>query len=474
MTRPALAIALAGSVLSGCASMKPRSGFDDVQATVHERAGRKLHWRTDSAEDAQADAAVDALLDSELQPADAVQLALLNNRELQALYEELNIAQADVVRAGLLRNPVFSGEVRFATDGGGAAIVLDAAQDFVSLLSMPLRKGRAAAAFEAAKLRVTAEVLDMAFEVETAFYDFQAAEQAREMRETVLTATGASLDLAERLRAAGNNRALDVSNERALHEQSRLDLAAAEADLVRARERMTALMGLWGERASRWRAPARMPTPPEQQPPSADLERRAIAASLDLAILRRQAEIAARSAGIARPFGWLDDADVGVAAEREAGGDWSAGPSLAVPIPLFDQGQAAAAEAHARYRQARARAVALAVEIRSRVRAASSDALAARDRTRYLQRVILPLRADIVAQTQLQYNAMQVSAFQLLQARRDQIAAGADYLAALHAYWRAQATLDQLLRGRLAPLARAGVDHISSSAPGSPGERGHP
>src|SRR5205085_11711599 len=130
---------------------------------------------------------------------------------------------ADLGQSGLLRNPVFSGEVRFATDGSGTGVVLDVAQDFVGLLAMPLRKGRARAAFEAAKLRVTAAVLDMAFEVQSAFYDYQAAEQTREMRQSVADATAASYELAQRLRQAGNNRDLDVCNERALHEQSKLD-----------------------------------------------------------------------------------------------------------------------------------------------------------------------------------------------------------------------------------------------------------
>jgi cobalt-zinc-cadmium efflux system outer membrane protein len=133
--------------------MKPGMGFDDsggVRQTVAERTGMKVHWSNGSKEDAEAAAAVNDLLSHDLTADAAAQIALLNNHELQAIYEELNLAQADVVQAGLLRNPVFSGEVRFATDGGGTGVVLDVAQDFVSLLWMPLRKGRAEAAFEAA------------------------------------------------------------------------------------------------------------------------------------------------------------------------------------------------------------------------------------------------------------------------------------------------------------------------------------
>jgi outer membrane protein, heavy metal efflux system len=468
--------ALLGALVAaaGCASIEPRAGFDDVRTSVAGRSGQTVHWNTGTPEESETRDAIGALLAEELSSEAAVQVALLNNRDLQSVYEELSIAQADLVRAGLLRNPVFSGELRFATDGGGTGIVLDVAQDFVSLFSMPLRKGRAAAAFEAAKVRVTAEVLDLAFEARTAFYDYQGAEQTREMRQTVLQATAASYDLAKRLRAAGNNRDLDVSNERALYEQSKLDLAAAEAEVVRTREQMNALMGLWGEQTERWHAAVRLPVIPQDEPPLDDLEGRATANSLELALLRREAEIAARSAGIARPFGWLNDGEIGAAAERETDGQWSVGPSVATPVPLFDQGQTAAGEANARYRQAAERTIARAVEIRSRARAAQSALLSARDRARYLERVVLPLRAEIVEQTQLQYNAMQVSAFQLLQAKRDQITAGGDYVDSLREYWYARAALDQILRGRLVSADGSHLHSMSmTNSPGSASEGEH-
>lgn len=472
MRMPPFITALVGlGLLAGCSAMEPGLGFDDVESQVASRTGASTHWNTGSSEDAEAQAAVTALLAGELSADGAIQVALLSNRELQAMYEDLSIAQADVVQAGLLHNPVFSGEVRFASGGGGTAVVLDAAQDFVSILSMPLRRGRALAEFETAKLRVTGAVLDMAFETRTAFYDMQAAEQMRQMRSTVLEATGASYELALRLRAAGNNRELDVQRERALVEQSRLDLAMAEADVVRARERLNALMGLWGEGAVAWRAADRLPALPEADPALSSggpgLESRAIEASLELAILRREGEIAARTAGIARPFAWLDSAEVGVAGEREGDGAWSVGPSLALPIPLLDQGQAAIGAAQARYRQAAERLTARAIEIRARVRAAHSDVVWAYDRATYLQSVMLPLRAGIVDQTQLQYNAMQVSAFELLQAKRDQITTGGEFIAAVHDYWLARATLDQILAGRLP--ATSMIDPTSATLTPSPG-----
>ena len=68
---------------------------------------------------------------------------------------------------------------------------------------------------------------------------------------------------------------------------------------------------------------------------------------------------------------------------------------------------------------------------------AARDAVAAaRDQAEYYRAVVLPLRARIVEETQLHYNAMQVSPFQLLTARQQQIDAGAAYVGALRTYAR--------------------------------------
>jgi cobalt-zinc-cadmium efflux system outer membrane protein len=125
-------------------------------------------------------------------------------------------------------------------------------------------------------------------------------------------------------------------------------------------------------------------------------------------------------------------------------------------------------------RQASERYITRAVEIRSRVRAAHAGVTSTFDLARYYEKVILPLRQQIVEQTQLQYNAMQVSTFQLLQAKRDQIDAGAEYIASLRDYWVARTTLDQILHGRMTPFEGRTFDaqHMSAASHSS-GDGGH-
>src|SRR5215475_7908271 len=92
-------------LLSGCVSVALNAGFDEVSATVEERSATKIVWNNGTDLDKEAAGKVSALLESKLTADEAVQIALLNNRELQAIYSELGGAQADLDQAGLLRNP---------------------------------------------------------------------------------------------------------------------------------------------------------------------------------------------------------------------------------------------------------------------------------------------------------------------------------------------------------------------------------
>ena len=463
--KPLLVAAL---FLGGCATVPRGAGFDDVRSLVGERTGHRVHWNQGSDADKEVAAGVRTLLAKELTADEAVQVALLNNQNLQATYEELTVAQADLVAAGLLRNPVFDAEVRFPEAGGGAGLELAVVQDFIDVLYIPLRRRLAGASFEAAKLRVAGGVMDLAGEVRAAFHSVQGAGQALEMRRQVLEATSAGYDLAKRLREAGNTSELDLANERALYEQSKFDVAAAEAELAQARERLTALMGLWGD-DTRWKVAPRLPALPEETIPLGGLERRAVEASLDLGAARKEVERSAHALGIARPFGFFPEAEAGASAEREPDGEWAAGPAFSVPIPLFNQGQPAVASAAATLRAGRRRYAALAVELRSRVRAAHASVTAAHARARYYEAVILPLRRRILEQTQLQYNAMQVGAFQLLQAKQQQIEAGGRYVTALRDYWLARTELDLLLAGRMTSVRGANNESRPSAGEGSAG-----
>src|SRR5438445_12129202 len=94
--------------LAGCAHVDPNPAFRELANTVHLRTGKRVQWNRGSAEDAQAQAAASSLLSRSLTAGSAVQIALLNNHNSQATYEELGIARADLLAAGLLSKPIYS------------------------------------------------------------------------------------------------------------------------------------------------------------------------------------------------------------------------------------------------------------------------------------------------------------------------------------------------------------------------------
>jgi cobalt-zinc-cadmium efflux system outer membrane protein len=456
---------------SGCMSVALNAGFDDVRATVEERGALKIYWNNGTDLDKQAAETITSLLKGKLTADQAVQVALLNNRDLQALYSDLGVAQADLVQAGLLQNPVFDAAVLYPARGGGKPdLELSAVMNFLDVFYVPLRRRVAAAQFEEVKTRVTGLVLDFAARVRTALFLHQANEQMLELRETIVQALAASLELARRLHEAGNITDLDFARERALFEASKLALRVAEVAVRQSREELNILMGLWGEQ-TQWQTDQRLPEIPEQPIKTEDFERVALARSVDLLNARHRIIVAGNQLGYSRWTALTAEMHSGPLGEREEG-SWELGPTFEIPIPLFDQGQARIGRAVAELRRSQQEYYALAVRIRSTARAVQERLEGARDVALYYRDILLPLQERIVNEAQLQYNAMQLSPFQLLRAKEQQIETAVAYVEALRDYWVARGDIGQILSGRV-PAAVAVPTRGAGAPSNGNGREGH-
>jgi cobalt-zinc-cadmium efflux system outer membrane protein len=460
-------VAAAGT--AGCATLRPGAAFSDVERLVSTRTPRSIHWNQGTPADREVEQRIEALLVNELTPEAAVQIALFNNRSLQATFGRLGIAQADLVQAGLLPNPVVHFAWRFAASGPGPSAEANLLLDFIQALEIPLRKRVAKAALEAAKLDVAQAVVNLAADVKAAYYTLLGAEQMLDLRQTVARATQYSAEIAERQREAGAIRRLDLANEQALYEQARLDLARAEVEVLADRERLNALLGLWGPQTS-WRIPPRLPDLPPEKLPARGLESLAVSQRLDLAAARQDAERVAHALGLTRVEALIPTGLIGPESEREPEGEWTVGPAIEFPVPIFDQGQARVATASAELRQSLERHRALAVEIRSEVRRAWTRMESARRRAEHYPKVLLPLRREIIQETQREYNAMLAGVYQLLQAKRDEIEAGRSYVETLTEYWVARAELERAVGGDLRLVS--GGQPPASASPAPPEESG--
>ena len=427
--------------LSACAARD--AGFESVRDLIDQRAGLDARWPY---LDGPPDGRVAEMLSRPVGPEEAVRIALLNNNDLQASIEELGIARALLLDASLPPNIELDFE-RSDVPGERADFSFAATTDLSRLLFLPMYRGVASAELDAVRFQTAGMILGFAHSVRTAYYDYQAAEQMSELDQTVLEAAAAAYDVAQRLNDAGNIPALELANERAFYEESRGQAAIAEAVAFSRREGLNALMGLSGMETN-WQLAGRLADPQEGAPDLVDLEARAIEQSLDLVELEHRYRAAARRANLARAEGLLPSLRAGVELSREEGSREFA-PVISLDLPLFNQGQGQVALARAEMRQLELQYRARAVRIRSAVRTARNELLVDARRVEHYQDVLLPLREQIIDETQLQYNAMELGVFQLIAARRDQVRTAQEYVVALREYWHARATMDQILAGRL-------------------------
>ncbi len=452
-SRKLLALALSLGLLPAC--VPEDAGYQDVRKVVSTRTGHEVRWGHLDGEKS-SDRAVRAILEQPLTPESAVKLALLNNAELQAGFEELGVARAELVSALRLPNPVAQGSVRFGqTDD--PTLEFAVTEDLSQLIFLPLRSAAARAELDAAKLSVAARAMDLVLEVRSGFYSYLADQQVLELRATVLKALDASAEVATALHDAGNTTDLSHESERVLADEARVNHTSAKAALAVSRERLNALMGLSGMRTN-WRVHTRLDAPSSELP-LANLETKAVESSIDLMIIRHRFAAAAGRADLARAEGWLPELKAGVTAERENAG-WSYGPLAEVEVPLFDQGQGQVDRARAEMRRERQLLRARAVQVRAVARATATKLAAARERAVYIKDVLLPSRERVLNATQLQFNGMNASVFQLLMAKREQVETARIYVEALRDYWTAYAEAQQLRSGRLpnnmtAPLVPA-------------------
>ncbi|MGQ0553366.1 MAG: TolC family protein [Planctomycetota bacterium] len=268
-----------------------------------------------------------------LELADALRAALESDPRLQAALARVRVAQAEAELAGLLPNPVLNLVVRLPEGGGQALLEAGLGADLLAILQQP---GRASAAGH--RLRAaSANALSMALDVVAELQEQYIQVQSLEARLPVLTL---HLDLFARLRDVAQARL--EAGEGTRHEVTALDSERTRLEVEfaqRRRELRVARLNLArriGEPSSAanwqleaWSAPSAISSD-ERSWLDAALAARPELLAVAWEIKARQAEEA-----LARGQRF-EGATLGVDGERDD--DWSLGPALALPLPIFDTG----------------------------------------------------------------------------------------------------------------------------------------
>ena len=420
-----------------------------VEKAVQERTGLALCWQQDAAARDAALADVRALLKKPLTVNSAVQIALLNNRELLATFEDVGVSAADLREAGMLKNPSFDLSVRFPDRAPtGANWEEAAAFDLLDLLMLPLRKRVAADQLAAVQLRVADAAVRLVADVKTAVYELQADDAMLAHRQTIVEINRAALDLAQRQHEAGNINDLALARQQAAYNAARLDLAMTENAQREHREKLNRLLSLWGGDTA-WKIAGGLPPLPEGDVALRGLESLAVAQRLDLAAAQMELAGIVRALGLTKSYRYVGALEFGVDTERDPGRTNVTGPRLRLELPLFNQGQARVAKSEAGLRRAERKVEALAIGIRADVRALHDKLAAQREAAHFFQSEVVPLRRAITAGMLLHYSGMLVGNYELFATRAEQIEAEHKSIEALRDYWTTRAELERAVGGNL-------------------------
>src|SRR3984957_2609829 len=440
-----MTLVLAALSMGGCATFSKDGGFDAVANESRARLHEDVRWARTPQEQRKNDDQVAGLLAHALSAEDAVQIALLNNRSLQASFEQLGISEADLVQSGRLPDPRFT--LRHAGAAGQYDIEETLTFNVLSVLTAPYVQKIEKRRFAQVQSAAVAAVAQLANDTRQAYYAAVAARESVHYLEQVKTAAETGAELARRMLAAGNWNLLDQAQEQSFYTDAMQRLTRARLLEDSTREKLLRLMGLAGEQSLQ--LTAALPELPQSIDDVSAADETALQNRIDLRLMRLQIDELARRLGLAKSTRFVNVLDAGPT--RVLQGDrtqpYERGYEVSLEVPLFDSGGPRVKRAQAVYSQAVDRFAQAAIDARSEIRRANAAYRAAFDIAKEQRDEVLPNRKLIAAQNLLRYNASLVSVFDLLAGARAQIAGVDDYIQSVRDFWIAKSELDASLVG---------------------------
>ena len=432
------------SFVAGCAGVPLQSGQTRVAELVQSQAGVTV-----SSERSDTDQSVRGWLREPWAVSTAVQIAMLRNPTLQMQFARLGVGAADVFEASRLSNPGLSLAVLLPLGGAsGDKLTAGASLSFSELLLRHVRTGIAESEYRRTQELVAASILDLAVDVQRAWFDCVGATQKAAVRRTIVESAQTSADLAERYHQAGNIDQLALQLQASAASEAQIAAQQAAGDVTEARARLQALLGLTAEEAS-WSVPDSLPEPLTAELNVLKLQTLARTQRLDLAAARSHVSATDQQLLATHHYRYLGPTDLGVAGEREADGSKRVGPSVSLALPVFNQGQGAIARAEAESAGARAAQQLVETQIGNEVQLQADRMRLARAQAASYRDGLIPQREAVVARLQEQVNFMLTDTFNLLLAKQQEYAAYVGYIDAVQSYWSARTELMRAVGTRL-------------------------
>lgn len=417
----------------------------ELAAVLKDRVGLEQAWQNlPSAEEIER--LTQALLSQPLSLEDALRIALLNHAGLQADLQQLEITRALTRQKMRLVNPALDGSVWFDKDGLGeidASLMFDVA----SLIHRSVLGTGAKQEITIARLEASAAVIGFIERVRVAYYEYLALEKAYESAEQLNAAAQAASKAASLLFEAGNLTQLEAVTQHAMAADSLAALQETRAELRTSRQRLHVLLGI--DAAKKWSISTEVQAFSVPSEDVQTLQEQAVARSLRLQELRVGQDLSRTRSRLNSWQRWLPILEIGVSGEAKYENgignetEYLIGPAVRIAIPLF--GSPVPFDAEIVRADFESRAEVRAIELQ--VGDVYEQLQLASEHVELFRNQVLPLRAQVVEQAQLQFNASGIDIFALVTARQMQIQAERDYIRALRRGLLLSAQMETLMAG---------------------------
>lgn len=349
--RRALTLLCLVAVLAGCAKVEPQADFAKMAATVAARENAEPLWQRTPEDEAYVRKEIAAIVARGVTLGDAVRLALINNPGVQARFEDIGIARAEVVQAGLPQNPSLAVLFGFPLFAGGpiGSFAATAMTSISDLAAIKDRTAKAQAELERDILLIGQQAMGVAREARIAWLELAYARRGTALAGDVTRQVKKLAAAAKQYRSFGLADEAKVSGLEAAVARAGLETAELAAREQVAKARLARIMGL--PAGQDFDIAGEAPDTSVALPDTATAVAYAEANNLTVQAARFAVQAAASGVALEK-IRWLKDFEIGVGYDLDIESNRTVGPGGSVRLPIFDQNQAQKAKAAYQARQA--------------------------------------------------------------------------------------------------------------------------
>ncbi len=482
--RPLIAALVIPLTLSGCVTgaeyAKRDAGFLTVASKTRAVMTKETVWIQNQQQAQAASTQVKNLLGNKktIDAETAVQIALLNNKGLQAAYADLGDSAADAWQSTLFINPTVS--VNLKGIGTPELEAFKTIEGIITTNILALATHNrdveiADTRFRQAQLNAALRTLQVAAETRRAWITAVAAWENVVQLQRAQAAADAASELAEKLGETGAMTKGAQAREHAFDAELAGEAAKARLAARLAKEELTRLMGLWGSDLD-YQIPNNLPALPKTVSTRDVIEAEALKNRVDLQVAKLELDATAKSYGLTEATRYVTDLEIltGFETEREIEDhkknvDTTGQVELEFAIPIFDTGKARVRKAEVAYMKAANQLAEKAINVRSESRSAYEAYRSNYEIARHYRNNVVPLRAKVEEESLLTYNGMITNTFELLTDTRDKINSILLSVNAKRDFWLAEANLAPAIYGGGSSFVPANTEVASASGSGTAG-----